>query len=192
MQRTQPQALRQHAVATSDDEFKQIAANSDGIILMNYDEHQVTATQAPSPARSGSSATSPRPKGRSHKKNYLRHRQLRLRLDALRSACAGPRVTRKSPSSASRQQEDFPRLRGVAGASDAAADLDLNYDALNPHFELHGRRRKPAPRRLVSRWRHGASMRLRAARELGLQTFALWRLGEEDSSMWSVWTSHQP
>ncbi len=28
---------------------------------------------------------------------------------------------------------------------------------------------------------------LRAARQLGLSTFALWRLGEEDSSLWSVW-----
>ena len=28
---------------------------------------------------------------------------------------------------------------------------------------------------------------LRAARELGLQTFALWRLGSEDSSVWNVW-----
>jgi cellulose synthase/poly-beta-1,6-N-acetylglucosamine synthase-like glycosyltransferase/peptidoglycan/xylan/chitin deacetylase (PgdA/CDA1 family) len=28
---------------------------------------------------------------------------------------------------------------------------------------------------------------MRAARGLGLQTFALWRLGEEDSSLWSVW-----
>jgi cellulose synthase/poly-beta-1,6-N-acetylglucosamine synthase-like glycosyltransferase/peptidoglycan/xylan/chitin deacetylase (PgdA/CDA1 family) len=28
---------------------------------------------------------------------------------------------------------------------------------------------------------------MRAARLLGLQTFALWRLGEEDSSLWSIW-----
>ena len=28
---------------------------------------------------------------------------------------------------------------------------------------------------------------MRAARELGLQTFALWRLGEEDSSLWNIW-----
>ena len=28
---------------------------------------------------------------------------------------------------------------------------------------------------------------LRAARQLGLSTFALWRLGEEDSSLWNVW-----
>ena len=28
---------------------------------------------------------------------------------------------------------------------------------------------------------------LRGARALGLQTFALWRLGEEDSSLWNIW-----
>jgi peptidoglycan/xylan/chitin deacetylase (PgdA/CDA1 family) len=28
---------------------------------------------------------------------------------------------------------------------------------------------------------------MRAARQLGLQTFALWRLGSEDSSLWNVW-----
>src|SRR5262249_54303846 len=28
---------------------------------------------------------------------------------------------------------------------------------------------------------------LRAARALGLQTFALWRLGSEDRSMWKIW-----
>ncbi len=28
---------------------------------------------------------------------------------------------------------------------------------------------------------------MRAARQLGLQTFALWRLGEEDSSLWNIW-----
>ena len=28
---------------------------------------------------------------------------------------------------------------------------------------------------------------LRGARDLGLQTFALWRLGSEDRSLWTVW-----
>src|ERR1700677_2997350 len=35
------------AVATSDNDMKQIAANSDGIILMNYDEHQTTSDAGP-------------------------------------------------------------------------------------------------------------------------------------------------
>ena len=28
---------------------------------------------------------------------------------------------------------------------------------------------------------------MRAARALGIQTFALWRLGSEDNSLWSIW-----
>ena len=35
------------AVATGDAELKQIAANSDGIILMNYDQHQTTSEPGP-------------------------------------------------------------------------------------------------------------------------------------------------
>ena len=35
------------AVATSDSDLKTIAANSDGIILMNYDEHQTTSDPGP-------------------------------------------------------------------------------------------------------------------------------------------------
>ncbi len=34
-------------VATPDADLKQIAANSDGIILMNYDEHQITSDPGP-------------------------------------------------------------------------------------------------------------------------------------------------
>ncbi len=30
---------------------------------------------------------------------------------------------------------------------------------------------------------------MRAARALGLQTFALWRLGSEDDSLWKIWDS---
>ena len=30
---------------------------------------------------------------------------------------------------------------------------------------------------------------MRAARALGLQTYALWRLGSEDDSLWKVWDS---
>jgi spore germination protein YaaH len=34
-------------VSTTDDDFRQIAANSDGIILMNYDEHEVESQPGP-------------------------------------------------------------------------------------------------------------------------------------------------
>jgi cellulose synthase/poly-beta-1,6-N-acetylglucosamine synthase-like glycosyltransferase/peptidoglycan/xylan/chitin deacetylase (PgdA/CDA1 family) len=71
-------------------------------------------------------------------------------------------------------------------ASDADADLDLNYDALNPHFEYIDEDKN---QRHVVWFLDAVSLldQMRAARLLGLQTFALWRLGEEDSSLWSVW-----
>jgi hypothetical protein len=59
------------AIATTDDDFKAIAANSDGIILMNYDQDLVP------------SQPDPHSQNRSQGKDHLRRRQLRIRLDAL-------------------------------------------------------------------------------------------------------------
>ncbi len=71
-------------------------------------------------------------------------------------------------------------------ASDADADLDLDYDSLNPHYEYID---EDNNQRHVVWFLDGVSLldEMRAARALGLQTFALWRLGEEDSSLWSIW-----
>ena len=71
-------------------------------------------------------------------------------------------------------------------ASDADADLDLDYDTLNPHFEYID---EDLNQRHVVWFLDGVTLlnEMRAARGLGLQTFALWRLGEEDSSLWNVW-----
>ncbi len=75
---------------------------------------------------------------------------------------------------------------GWQAASDANADLRLAGDELNPHFtyddeDAHVRHQV---------WMLDAVTalnELRAARQMGLQTFALWRLGEEDPSLWSIW-----
>ena len=71
-------------------------------------------------------------------------------------------------------------------ASDADADLDLDYDSLNPHFEYID---EDDNQRHVVWFLDAVTVlnEMRAARELGLQTFALWRLGEEDSSLWNIW-----
>ena len=71
-------------------------------------------------------------------------------------------------------------------ASDADADLNLDYDTLNPHFEYID---EDNNQRHVVWFLDAVTVlnEMRAARELGLQTFALWRLGYEDSSLWSIW-----
>ncbi len=48
------------AALTTDEDLRQIAANSDGIMLMNYDQHEIDErSRARSPARTGSSAIWP-------------------------------------------------------------------------------------------------------------------------------------
>ena len=63
---------------------------------------------------------------------------------------------------------------------------NLDYDTLNPHFEYID---EDNNQRHVVWFLDAVTVlnEMRAARELGLQTFALWRLGEEDSSLWNIW-----
>ncbi|MGD0892888.1 MAG: glycosyltransferase [Terracidiphilus sp.] len=175
------------AVASSDDEFKQIAANSDGIILMNYDEHQVTSDPGPIASQEWFVGNLtrvlkivPKQKIICAIGNYGYDWTLSI----------PPAQVKGHPQKHVKPQvletADFPVSEAWQRASDADADLDLNYDALNPHFEYMD---EDANQRHVVWFLDGVTVlnEMRAARQLGLQTFALWRLGEEDSSMWNIW-----
>ena len=169
--------------STEDDDLKLIAANSDGILLMNYDEHDVDSDPGPVASQEwfvdnlrrvmkvvpkeklicslGSygydwTLSIPNPKARKHSKPTV------LNTDVLSVSEAWQR------------------------ASDSEVDLDLDDDSLNPHFEYIDEDRNE---RHVVWFLDGVTLlnELRAARGLGLQTFALWRLGSEDDSLWNVW-----
>ena len=171
------------AVSTEDMDLKQIAANSDGILLMNYDEHEVESEPGPVASQDwfvgnlrrvlkvvpkeklicalGNygydwTMSIPNPKDKKHHKPQI------VNTDVLQVSDAWQR------------------------AADADADLDLDYDTLNPHYEYID---EDLNQRHVVWFLDGVTLlnELRAARGLGLQTFALWRLGSEDSSVWNVW-----
>jgi cellulose synthase/poly-beta-1,6-N-acetylglucosamine synthase-like glycosyltransferase/peptidoglycan/xylan/chitin deacetylase (PgdA/CDA1 family)/spore germination protein YaaH len=175
------------AVATSDDELRQIAASSDGIILMNYDEHQVTSEPGPIASQEWFVGNLtrvlkivPKEKIICAIGNYGYDWELSI----------PPAPKKGRPQKPVKPKvlytDDFPVSEAWQRASDADADLDLDYDSLNPHFEYID---EDANQRHVVWFLDGVTVlnELRAARELGLQTFALWRLGSEDSSMWNVW-----
>jgi cellulose synthase/poly-beta-1,6-N-acetylglucosamine synthase-like glycosyltransferase/peptidoglycan/xylan/chitin deacetylase (PgdA/CDA1 family)/spore germination protein YaaH len=173
------------AVATSSDELKQIADNSDGVILMNYDEHQVTSDPGPIASQEwflGNLTrvlkSVPKEKLICAVGNYGYDWTLSIPPSAKKGAKPGkPQVL---------NTEDLSVSDVWQRASDADADLDLNYDALNPHYEYID---EDNNQRHVVWFLDGVTIlnELRAARQLGLQTFALWRLGTEDSSLWNVW-----
>ena len=175
------------AVATSDDELRQIAASSDGIILMNYDEHQVTSEPGPIASQEWFVGNLtrvlkivPKEKIICAIGNYGYDWELSI----------PPAPKKGRPQKPVKPKvlytDDFPVSEAWQRASDADADLDLDYDSLTPHFEYID---EDANQRHVVWFLDGVTVlnELRAARELGLQTFALWRLGSEDSSMWNVW-----
>jgi cellulose synthase/poly-beta-1,6-N-acetylglucosamine synthase-like glycosyltransferase/peptidoglycan/xylan/chitin deacetylase (PgdA/CDA1 family)/spore germination protein YaaH len=175
------------AVATSDNDLKQIAANSDGVILMNYDEHQTTSEPGPIASQQWFIGNLTRVLKVVPKKklicaigNYA--------YDWTLSIPAAPKKGKsKKPSKPQvLNTEDFAVSEAWQRASDADADLDLDYDTLNPHFEYLD---EDTNQRHVVWFLDGVTVlnELRAARQLGLSTFALWRLGYEDNSMWNVW-----
>jgi cellulose synthase/poly-beta-1,6-N-acetylglucosamine synthase-like glycosyltransferase/peptidoglycan/xylan/chitin deacetylase (PgdA/CDA1 family)/spore germination protein YaaH len=175
------------SVSTTDDDLRGLGASSDGIILMNYDEHEVESRPGPIASQEWFV-------------NNLR-RVLTL-VPKQKLICAignyGYDWTLSIPNPKDRRKHRKPRQPQVVDtedlsvaeawqrAADADADLDLDYNSLNPHFEYID---EDLNQRHVVWFLDGVTVlnEMRAARELGLQTFALWRLGEEDSSLWSIW-----
>jgi cellulose synthase/poly-beta-1,6-N-acetylglucosamine synthase-like glycosyltransferase/peptidoglycan/xylan/chitin deacetylase (PgdA/CDA1 family) len=70
-------------------------------------------------------------------------------------------------------------------AEEAESDVDFDGDAMNPHIAYLDEKNI----------RHDvwfldgvtALNQMRAAQSLGIDTFALWRLGSEDRSLWAIW-----
>ena len=175
------------AVATPDADLKQIAANPDGIILMNYDEHQTTSDPGPIASQdwfvdnlTRVLKVVPKEKIICAVANYG--------YDWTLSIPAPPKkgTARKTEKPQVVNTEDLHVSDAWQRASDADANLDLDDDSLNPHFEYID---EDTNQRHVVWFLDGVTMlnELRAARQLGLSTFALWRLGMEDNSLWNVW-----
>ena len=166
--------------------LKAIADNSDGLVLMNYDEHEIQSEPGPIASQDWFIA------------NLVRARKF-VPLEKLICAIGnyGYDWELSMPDPKERDPKDRrPRILNTETkdhvsdvwqvASDADADLDLDYNTLNPHFEYID---DDTHTRHVVWFLDGVTVlkEMRAARALGLQTFALWRLGSEDRSMWNIW-----
>jgi cellulose synthase/poly-beta-1,6-N-acetylglucosamine synthase-like glycosyltransferase/peptidoglycan/xylan/chitin deacetylase (PgdA/CDA1 family)/spore germination protein YaaH len=175
-------------------DLRVLAANADGLVLMNYDEHETDTNAGPIAAQDwfennlravlkvvprdkiicsiGSygydwttALPTPEPAGK--------HHHARQPVDNTDDVLSTSMLS---------TQEVWQE------ASDSNAKIELDDDSLNPHFAYDD---------VDAKVRHTvwfldavtAINQMRVARELGLQTFALWRLGSEDDSLWKVWDS---
>ncbi|WP_263351424.1 glycosyltransferase [Acidicapsa acidisoli] len=170
-------------VSTDDDTLKRMAANSDGLLVMNYDEHEEGSEPGPVASQSWFLDNLKRvlkvvPKGKiiCAVGNYGYDWQISI---------PDPK-DKKHPKPKVLFTDDLSVQDAWQRASDADADLDLDYDSLNPHYSFIDEDNHV---RHVVWFLDAVTMlnEMRGARALGIQTFALWSLGQEDRSLWSIW-----
>jgi cellulose synthase/poly-beta-1,6-N-acetylglucosamine synthase-like glycosyltransferase/peptidoglycan/xylan/chitin deacetylase (PgdA/CDA1 family) len=158
-------------------DYAAIAAPADGVVIMNYDEHYPGAASGPVASQDWfvenlkfAVKAIPREKLICAIANYG--------YDWVLKPKKGKLPAGEHDSSVSAQE-------AWLAARDSDEDVTFDDDALNPHFSYldeHSFRHDVWFLDAVTALNH-----MRAAQTLGIQTFALWRLGGEDRSLWKVW-----
>jgi peptidoglycan-N-acetylglucosamine deacetylase len=161
-------------VADKDYDYPALAASSDGLIVMNYDQHQTTSGPGPVAAQDWFVANL---------------RQALKDIPKTKIICSignygydwalKAKTRRVVTVDTNNVQEAWLHAR------ESEATIELHPDSLNPHFgymEDNGVEHQVWFLDAVT-----ALNEMRAARQLGIRTFSLWRLGSEDRSLWSIW-----
>ncbi len=164
-------------VRNEDFDYQAISDAVDGVVIMNYDEHFPGGTPGPVASQDWFAANL----------NFAVKAIPKEKLICAIGNYGYDWVERPKKGNLPPDERD----KGVSvqeawiGSRDAEEDIDYDDDALNPHFSY----------RDDANYRHDvwfldavtALNQMRAAQTLGIQTFALWRLGSEDRSLWRVW-----
>ncbi|HZZ41048.1 MAG TPA: glycosyltransferase [Acidobacteriaceae bacterium] len=168
--------------ASADDAFLALMArDSDGIILMNYDEHEETSDPGPVASEPWFEANLTRVL------KLVPKQKLICGIGNYGFDWATPLPEKgKKPSNKVVDVDDLTVQDAWQLAADAGANVHLEGDELNPHFAYDD---EDAHLRHQVWFLDGVTAlnELRAGRQMGLRTFALWRLGEEDPSLWQIW-----
>jgi cellulose synthase/poly-beta-1,6-N-acetylglucosamine synthase-like glycosyltransferase/peptidoglycan/xylan/chitin deacetylase (PgdA/CDA1 family)/spore germination protein YaaH len=161
--------------------LRRLGQNSDGIILMNYDEHEETSDPGPVASEPWFEANLTRVLKLVPKEKII------CGIGNYGFDWAVPLPENgKKPAQRVVDVDDLSVQDAWQRAEDAGADVHLEGDELNPHFAYDD---EDAHLRHQVWFLDGVTAlnELRAGRQMGLRTFAVWRLGEEDPSLWQVW-----
>ena len=160
-----------------DFDYAAVAARVDGVVLMNYDEHFPGGTPGPVASQdwfvenlTAAKKAIPQDKLICAIGNYG--------YDWVHKPKHGPLPPGVKDTNVSVQEAWLT-------ARDSEEDVDFDGDNLNPHvsyLDEHNLRHDVWFLDGVT-----ALNQMRAAQRLGIKTFALWRLGAEDRSLWRVW-----
>ena len=157
--------------------YKSLAAAADGVVIMNYDEHYPGGEAGPVASQDWFVAN-------------LKSAQKDIPQEKLISAIGNygydwplkPKG-RKLPEGV--KDSNVTVQDAWLTARDSEEDVDFDGDSFNPHVayvDEHNLQHEVWFLDAVT-----ALNEMRAAQNLGVNTFALWRLGSEDRSLWRVW-----
>ena len=174
-------------VGDDDWDLKYIAAHSDGLLLMNYDQHQTDS--GPGPIASQDWFID-------NLKNVLKTVPKEKIICSIGSygydwTLAIPAPVKKGHKPAPEKvlnTQNLSTQEAWQAAYDSDSKVDLDDDSLNAHFAYDD---EDAHVRHQIWFLDAVTVlnEMRAARALGIQTYALWRLGSEDNSLWNIWDS---
>jgi peptidoglycan-N-acetylglucosamine deacetylase len=157
--------------------YRAVAAAADGVVLMNYDEHYPGAASGPVASQDWFV-------------DNLNFAKSVIPQDKIICAIANygydwvlkPKKGKLPPEE---HDHSVSVQEAWLEARDSDEDVTFDDDALNPRFSYldeHSLQHDVWFLDAVTALNH-----MRAAQTLGIQTFALWRLGGEDPSLWKVW-----
>ena len=160
-------------------DYKTIARQSDAVILMNYDQHWQTSPPGPIAAQEW------------FDKNIENMLKLvpreKLVLGIANYGYDWPLKSKKNPHPAAKAVT-FEEAMVTAVESETQVEYDP--DSLNPHFSYEDENNQVHDLWLLDGVT--AYNQLRAAERFGVRGTVLWRLGEEDPSMWPIWDASHP
>jgi cellulose synthase/poly-beta-1,6-N-acetylglucosamine synthase-like glycosyltransferase/peptidoglycan/xylan/chitin deacetylase (PgdA/CDA1 family)/spore germination protein YaaH len=159
--------------------YRAVSHSADGVILMNYDEHYAGTGGSSGPVASQDWFTT----NLAQAKKVVPTDKLICAIANYGYDFAQRLKNRKTPLN--EKDVNVTVQEAWLAARDSEADVEFDGDSSNPHIvylDEHNIQHDIWFLDGVT-----ALNQMRAARHLGIRTFALWRLGSEDRSLWKIW-----
>lgn len=163
----------------SDFDYRAVGHAVDGLVLMNYDQHYAGGGGTAGPIAAQDWFT-----------NNLTQAKKLVPLDKLICAIANygydwVKKPKRGPMPPDEHDVNVTVQQAWLAARDSEADVNFDDDSMNPHVSYLDEHNLQHDIWFLDGVT--ALNEMRAGRQLGVRTFALWRLGSEDRSLWRIW-----
>ncbi|HJT71770.1 MAG TPA: glycosyltransferase [Terriglobales bacterium] len=160
-----------------DFDYRAIGKAADGVVLMNYDEHYGGGPSGPIASQDWFTRN-------------LVDAKKSIPIDKLICSIANygydwVKRPKKGKLPPGEHDSNVSAQDAWLDARDSDADVDFDDDSMNPHITYLDENNVEHDIWFLDGVT--ALNQMRSARQLGIRTFALWRLGSEDRSIWKIW-----